>query len=569
MLKQIVDCAAGRVKADIVLKNGRYVDVFGGIEAEGDIAIAQGVIAGIGNDYVGVKEYDIHGMTVIPGLIDGHVHIESSQVSPEEFALLTVPRGTTTVIADPHEIVNVCGEQGLDYMIKAAQGTPLEVRYQLPSCVPSTAFETSGAKLDAAAFSRLIARDDVCGCGEFMSYIDVVNGEAEALSKLCSAKASGKPIDGHAPALSGKALNAYVACGVQTDHECGDVSEFKEKTSKGLYCHLRHGSTTRNIAENSRAVTAMNLRRALICTDDRNAYDLATAGGMDDALRTVVKAGLNPVWAVIAATLNNAECYGLKDKGAIAPGYAADLVVVDSLTNFNAVYVFKRGMLVAERGKACFSPNKYLPETIKSTVNIAPITPDSFRIKARGNILHAISVTPGGVLTRDELCRVESADGDVVLNSGMAKLAVVERHFASGRIGLGLLKNYTVKNGAVGITVAHDSHNMIIAGDNNRDMSAVANAIKSAGGGIAVAHGDCVKTLPLDIAGLMSSLSHEEYNKSLFAMREEAYGLGISRELDPFMALVFMSLLVIPDIKLSDMGLFDVNNMRFIDICND
>ena len=350
MIKQCIDAAANRVKADIVLRNASYVNVYTGRIEEGDIAIVGDRIVGVGA-YEGKKEYDVKGLTVLPGYIDGHVHIESSQLSPEEFASLIVPRGTTTIIADPHEITNVCGMDGVDYIIRASKNIPLDVKVQLPSCVPATPFETSGATLSGKDIEEHICDDGVFGLGEFMNYPGVINADPDVVRKLEAAHRAGKIIDGHAPATSGNALNAYLCGGISTDHECISVEELDEKISKGMYVHLRHGSSTRNLVSNCKAVNAANMRRFILCTDDRHAADLKEKGHIDDALRKAVAGGLDPIWAVTIATLNGAECYSLKDKGAIAPMKIADLVVVDNLKDFNAKYVFKGGKLVQYRAR--------------------------------------------------------------------------------------------------------------------------------------------------------------------------------------------------------------------------
>ena len=364
MIKQCIDAAANRVKADIVLRNASYVNVFTGRIEEGDIAIVGDRIVGVGK-YEGKEEYDVKGLTVLPGYIDGHVHIESSQLSPEEFASLIVPRGTTTIIADPHEITNVCGMDGVDYIIRASKNIPLDVRVQLPSCVPATPFETSGAILSGKDVEEHICDDGVFGLGEFMNYPGVINADPDVIRKLEAAHRAGKIIDGHAPATSGNALNAYLCGGISTDHECISVEELDEKISKGMYVHLRHGSSTRNLVSNSKAVNAANMRRFILCTDDRHAADLKEKGHIDDALRKAVAGGLDPIWAVTIATLNGAECYSLKDKGAIAPMKIADLVVVDNLKDFNAKYVFKGGKLVpsSTRQRDIFPPRCSTPCT--------------------------------------------------------------------------------------------------------------------------------------------------------------------------------------------------------------
>ena len=567
MLEQIIDAAIGRKKAEIVLKNGRFVNVFTGEICEGDIAIEGGKIVGFGK-YEGETEYDIAGKIAVPGLIDAHVHIESSQLSPEEFARLVLPRGTTTVIADPHEITNVCGIAGAKYIADAAKNTPLEVKVMLPSCVPATAFETSGATLTGADTEKYIGADFIHGLGEFMNYPGVIYKDAEVMKKLAAARDEGKVIDGHAPSTSGLGLNAYIAAGISTDHECTSPEEALEKISKGMYVHLREGSATRNVAVNCKAANASNLRRFLLCTDDRHAADIRAKGHLDNALRVAVAAGMNPVWAVIAATLNSAECYRLYGKGAIAPGYDADIAVFDDLKNFNCAMTFKGGKLVAKEGKALFaSGGKYLPDAVKNTVHVGDIAADDFKIKLKGKRANVIRILKDNVVTEKVVREVESEHGDVKLSgTDLLKLAVVERHHGTGNIGLGLLEGYGLKNGAIALTIAHDSHNVIVLGDNNADMAAAVAELKRIGGGMAIAEGGRAYSLSLDIAGLMSSLPAEEYIAQSEKLLEKAYSMGVSRDFEAFMSLSFLALLVIPSIKLSDKGLFDADKFEFCSI---
>lgn len=567
--EKFIHAAAGRIKCDLVLKNARFVNVFGGTVEEGDIAIVGDRIVGTGA-YGGEREIDVAGFTVLPAYIDAHVHIESSQLSPEEFASLVVPRGTATVIADPHEIVNVCGLAGAEYIAKACEPLPLDVKVQLPSCVPATPYETSGAVLSSRDVAQNIGNPYVYGLGEFMNYPAVIAAEPEALTKLGAAYAAGKIVDGHAPALSGKDLNAYLCGGISTDHECVSCGEIGEKVGKGMYVHLRHGSAMRNLEANCKAVNASNMRRFLLCTDDRHAADLKEKGHIDDALRHAVAAGLDPVGAVTIATLNAAECYGLKYRGAVAPFYYADLVVVDNLQNFGAQLVIKDGKIVAEKGKPLFDTSvRYLPDCVKNTVRFRPVCADDFRLKLGGERAYAIAVRAGDAVTRREIVTLPSAEGDVVLRgSGVLKLAVVERHKMTGNIGKGLIKGYGFHGGAMGTTVAHDSHNVILLGDDNASMAKVANELARIGGGMAVADGKTgeVFSLPLDIGGLMSSRGAESFCRDSKALAERAYAMGVDRGQDAFMSLAFLSLAVIPEIRLLDTGLFDVQKFAFTEL---
>ncbi len=564
MLEKLIKAAKGEVKADVVLKNASYIDVFSGKISKGDIAIVGEKIVGTGN-YDGETEIDCTGLTVLPGYIDGHVHIESSQLSPEEFASLIVPRGTTTIIADPHEITNVCGMDGCEYISRASENIPLDVKLQLPSCVPATPFETSGARLDGGEISKQIKKDYIFGLGEFMNYPGVINCDRDVIKKLEAAHTEGKIIDGHAPAVYGKELNAYLCGGITTDHECVTKEEIEEKVSKGMYIHIRHGSSTQNLG-NAKFINARNSRRFILCTDDRHAADLKEKGHIDDALRRLVKDGLDPVTAVTCATLNCAECYSLKWRGAIAPFWFADLVVVDGLKNFNALYVLKDGKLVAKDGKALFDTSKrYLPKTVLNTVHLKELCADDFKISIKGNKVKAMTIEPGGVVTGCEIVEVRNEDGDInVKGTDLLKLAVVERHKMTGNIGKAIFKGYGLKGGAMGITIAHDSHNIILLGDDNAAMAKAANKLKEIGGGMVLVETDGeTHYLTLDVAGLMSSCDAENLQSYSRAIIEQAHGMGVKREYEAFMSLAFLSLAVIPRLKILDTGLFDVEKFAF------
>ena len=564
MREDLIDVALGRREADAVLKNGSYVNVFTGEVLHGDIAVAGGKIAGIGV-YKGKKEYDIGGKVAVPGLIDAHVHIESAQLSPGEFARLVMPCGTTTVIADPHEIVNVCGVAGARYIDRAAADTPLEVHLMLPSCVPATAFETSGASLSAAETAQLLREDTFLGLGEFMNLPGVIGKDPEAMQKIAAARALSKIVDGHAPGAEGESLNAYIAAGIATDHESTCAAEAEEKAAKGLYVHLREGTAAHNVAENCRAVTAANLRRFLFCTDDRHAADIRAHGHIDNALRVAVGEGMNPVWAVIAATRNAAECYKLEGKGAIAPGYDADIAVFDDLHDFRCAYTFKAGVAVAEGGAPLFSASQwYLPEAVRGTVHLHDVPPDRFRLRLRGERANVIRMERGSLVTGRAVRAVRTEGEDVALGgTDLLKLAVVERHRGTGNIGLGLLEGFGPLDGALATTVAHDSHNVIVLGSNNADMAAAVRELARIGGGMAVAGQGRVRSLALEIGGLMSTLPAEEFIERAERLYEAAYGLGVARGFDPFMALSFLALPVIPALKLTDRGLFDVEKFAF------
>lgn len=563
---RLADVAAGRRKADVVLKNAAYLDVFSVCVRRGDIAVCGGKIAGVG-EYEGEVEYDFGGKIVTPGLIDGHMHIESTQLSPEEFAALAVTRGTTLVVADPHEIVNVCGLAGARYISRAAARTPLEVKLMLPSCVPATPFETSGAVLGAAETAKAIGQKTFFGLGEMMNYPAIAAGEREVLAKMVAASAAGKPADGHAPRMTGRELNAYVVSGAVADHECATPEEAEEKISKGMYVLLREGSASHDLKNLASAVNDGNFRRFALCTDDRHADGLAEEGHIDHVLRTAVKSGISGERAVVMCTLNAAECFGLKGKGAVAPGYDADLAVFGDLKDFDCAAVFKGGKLVAEGGKALFRCKKYVPAEVKNTVKVADVTPEDFTIKLNGTRARAIGLIKGSLVTRSLVEEVQSRDGDVVLEgTDLLRLAVVERHFATGRIGLGLVKGYGLKGGAVATTVAHDSHNIIVIGDKKDDMAAAVAELKRIGGGMALSLGGVVHSVPLDIAGLMSSAPCKKHVKLSAALSEMAYAAGVDRGFEAFMTLSFLALAVLPELRLTDRGLFDVTKFGFTSI---
>ena len=567
MLEKYILAAKREKKCDLVLKNATYVDVFTASIKKGDIAVVGEKIVGVG-EYEGEREIDCSSLTVLPGYIDGHVHIESSQLSPEEFASLIVPRGTTTIIADPHEITNVCGMAGCEYIAKASESVPLDVKIQLPSCVPATPFETSGAVLEGKDIEENIGNSYIFGLGEFMNYPGVIYCVPDVLKKLEAAHAAGKVIDGHAPAVYGYELNAYLCGGITTDHECVTKEEIEEKISKGVYVHIRHGSSTQNLG-NAKYMTDGNMRRFILCTDDRHAADLKEKGHLDDALRRIVADGTDPVRAVICATLNCAECYGLKWRGAIAPFYLADLVAVDDLKSFNAKYVVKSGKLVAANGKPLFDTSKrYLPSSVLNTVHLKEMKADDFILTLKGKRAKAMTIEPGGVVTGCEIVEVDSRNGDVVLDgTDLLKLTVVERHKMTGNIGRALFKGYGFKGGALGITIAHDSHNIILMGDDNESMARAANRLKEIGGGMVIVEkGGDVHSLTLDIAGLMSSRDAEGLQRDSRALIERAHSMGVKREYEAFMSLAFLSLAVIPKLKVTDAGLFDVEKFAFTEI---
>ncbi len=559
--------AAGRVLPSLVLKNGKIVNVFSGEIVDGDIAIEGNKIVGIGN-YEGVEEIDLAGKYVSPGFIDGHVHIESSLATPSEFAKAVVPRGTTTIIADPHEIANVCGMEGIEYMIEASENIPLGVYVMLPSCVPSTTFENAGAILRADDLKRLINHERVLGLGELMDYPNVIEGKSDIIDKIIMA--DGKIIDGHGPSIEGKDLNAYAAAGIRTEHECSTVEEMLDRLRLGMYILIREGSAARNLKDLIKAVNKENMRRCLFCADDKHPEDILLNGHIDHNLRLAVEEGIDPINSIQMATINAAECYGLKHIGAIAPGYDADIVVLEDLKEFKALKVFKKGKLVAEKNKALFNIAMGDYSKVTNTVHIKEVVEEDLRIRLESNRVNVIKILPRSLVTEKVEREVDIEDGffKYNVNQDILKLVVVERHKATGNIGLGLVENFNLKGGAIASTIAHDSHNIIVIGDNDGDILLAIDEVTRVGGGITMASdGKIIQTLELPIGGLMSIEPIEKINSDLGEMLDIAYEkLGVSKDIEPFMTLAFLALPVIPDLKLTDMGLFDVKNFKFTEI---
>lgn len=569
-LKKLIDTAAGRIPADVVIKNCKVVNVFSGKIVEGDIAISGDQIAGIGN-YEGKEVVDAEGRYAAPGFIDSHIHIESSYVCPEEIGRLLVPHGGTTIIADPHEIVNVCGIRGLDYMMEAAEGTKLDIKYMLPSCVPATPFEHTGAVINAPEMEEPIKREGILGLGEFMNFPGVIGADDSVLDKLMTAKEEGKIIDGHGPAITGKALNAYASARILADHECSTVEEMEDRLERGMYILLRQGSACHNLRTLLKGVTPENVRRCLLCSDDRQPKTILHEGHLDNHLRICVEEGLDAVSAIRMATLNAAECFRLYDRGAIAPGYRADIVLLDDLKDFHVSRVWIRGELVAEEGK-------YLPEihfhdaaSVKGSVIVKDFSKEKFKMHLKSNHVNTIGILPGGVVTKKEVVDIQlDENGEFIRNPevDIVKVAVVERHQGTGNVACGFLKGYGIKEGAVALSVAHDSHNIIVVGVSDEEMEFAVNClIEQEGGIVLVKEGKVIESMPMPIAGLMTDKSGEWVEQKLIDIHEKAYSeLGISGDVEPVMTLCFMSLAVIPEIKLTDMGLFDVMSFSFIPV---
>ncbi len=568
-LSTMIDAAMHRVPADLVIYNCNVVDVYTGTIRADSIAITDGHIVGFGDDYRGREEYNANGAYAAPGLIDAHIHIESSYTSPEEFGRMVVPRGTTTVIADPHEIVNVYGLEGFNYMIRAAEKTELSVRYMMPSCVPATPLEDSGAIVNAFDMQWPMGDRHVPGLGEFMNYPGIINKSDEDLNKLLVALNMHKVIDGHSPGLTGAQLNAYAASGVKTDHECSTVKEMTERLERGMYVQMRDGSACHDLKNLIPAITPFNYKRCLLCSDDRQPRTILEEGHIDNHLRMLVKAGIDPVMALCMATLNCAECYKLEDRGGLAPGKRADIVLFNNLEDFRAQAVFIEGKKIAEDGKYLPSFEKTPIFSVRGSMHVKPFTVDQLKMHLTGTHVRAIEIVLDGVTTKAAEADVKlDQDGDFIFDPAqdIVKIAVLERHHNTGKIGLGFLKNYGIRRGAVALSVAHDSHNIICVGVSNEEMYAAIQAlIEQEGGFVLVEDNKVISSLPLPIAGLMSDLPGEEVAARIKEMHDTAYErLDINREIEPVMTLCFMSLLVIPELKISTRGMFDVTKFDFV-----
>lgn len=569
-LKRLIEVAKGATPADVVIKNCKIVNVFSGEIMEGDIAISGGQIAGIGT-YEGKEVVDGGGRYAAPGFIDSHIHIESSYVSPEELGRLLVPHGGTTIMADPHEVANVCGEEGLRYMIEAGKRTALDIQYELPSCVPATPFENAGAVLGAREIEKLITAKDFVGLGEFMNFPGVLNTDEDVMDKLIAAKKAGKWIDGHGAGLTGNALNAYISAGILGDHECSTVEEMKERLERGQYILLRQGSACHNLRTLLKGVTKENSRRCLLCSDDRQPKTILEEGHLDNHLRICVEEGIDAITAIRMATLNAAECFGLKDRGAIAPGYRADIVLLDDLKDFSVNRVWIEGKLVAEEGRYLPKIEKYDISSVKGSVVLKDFSKEKFKMHLTSNKVNVIGILPGGVVTEKLTAEIAlDENGEFVRNpeEDIVKVAVLERHKGTGNVACGFLKGYGIKEGAVALSVAHDSHNIIVVGVSDEEMEfAVMSLVAQEGGIVLVKDGQVVESMPMPIAGLMSDQSGEWVDEKLTSIHDKAYTeLGICGSVEPVMTLCFMSLIVIPALKLTDTGLFDVTSFSFIPV---
>lgn len=562
-LPRTLAVARGDEPADLLLRNARLVNVLSGEIHPADVAVAGPLIAGVGDGYKARREIDLGGRFLCPGFLDAHVHIESSMVPPAEFARAVVPRGVTTVVTDPHEIGNVLGLEGVRFMLGDAAGSPLDVRINAPSCVPATHLETSGARLEAADLASLLSEPKVIGLAEVMNFPGVIQGDPEIVAKLCAFH--GRIVDGHCPGLSGHRLSAYAAAGISSDHECVTVEEAREKLRVGLAIFLREASNARNLRDLLPLVTPANERRLCLCTDDRHPIDLLGEGSIDHLVRLAIAAGTDPVTAIRMATLNTAEHYRLKDRGAIAPGRRADLVVFSDLAAPRAEEVFVSGEPVAREGAMVHDRRHRRYDHVPKTVRIDPERLD-FRIRAEGTHARVIGAIPDQLLTHHLTREVPVRDGWAHADPerDLLKMAVIERHHGTGNIGLGFVQGVGLTRGAIASTVAHDHHNLVVIGADDVSMRTAALAVANAGGGLAVAEGEqelCV--LPLPIAGLMSEWEIDMVRDRLQLLLDHSHRLG-ARLRDPFMAMSFLALEVIPALKLTDVGLVDVEQFEVV-----
>lgn len=575
LLREQVAAATGSKKAELVLKNAQIVNVFTQSVETGDIAIEGGYIVGIGN-YEGITEKDLGGAYVCPGFLDGHIHIESSMTSPGEFERAVVPHGTIAVITDPHEIANVAGTAGIRFMMQSAQKLDLDVYFMLPSCVPATDLDESGAELLARDLEPFYADEKVLGLAEMMNAFGVTHGDKGCFEKLVQARSLKKAIDGHAPALSGKELNAYVTAGIRSDHECSDFEEAKEKFARGQWIMIRQGTAAKNLKALMGMFEDPYYQRCLLVTDDKHPGDLIRIGHIDAVIREAVSMGADPIRAIRMGTLNAAAYFGLHDMGAVAPGYKADLAVFDDLRTLNVKQVYKGGKLVAENGKMLHQKEKNtdwsteIKERVFHSFHRVPITVEELQLKeTTGTHQRVIDMVAHELITKERIEEWKELPGvapGVDISRDIVKLAAIERHKNTGHVGLGFLGKYGLKKGAVATSIGHDSHNLVIAGVTDEDMVLAGNRVIENGGGLAIAlEGKVLADLPLPIGGLMADEPVEVVDEKLEHMKKLSVELGISEDIDAFMTLAFISLPVIPKLRLNTYGVVDVEKHQVVE----
>ena len=563
-LKQLISVARGESPADLILADGKVVNIFNGEIETTDVAIYGGMVAGIG-DYRQAKEIiDLKGKYVVPGLISGHTHLESSMLDVGQYARAVVPHGTSAIVTDLHEIANVCGLEGIKYVLDYARRLPFDLFLMAPSCVPATYLETAGATISPEDIKRILRFKECIGLGEVMNYPGVLFGDDGMLSKIESAK--GKIIDGHAPGVSGKNLNAYIGAGIHSDHESVALAEAEEKLRRGMHIMIREGSTEKNLEALLPLVTDKTYPRCFFVVDDRHAEDILHDGDIDAVVRKAIRLGLDPVRAIQMATINTANYFRLGKLGAVAPGYFANLIILDSLTDFKVKSVYYRGRLAAENGRPLFNLPKAPANRLNRTVNVKPFTIDALKLKAKGESALAIEIVPGQIITRKKSVKVTVKDGFIVpdTNRDILKAVVVERHKATGNIGLGIVTGFGLKRGALASSTAHDSHNIVVVGAGDEDIFTAIKEVERIQGGIVVAAGGKILgSLATPIAGLLSGEPSEKVVSSLERLQDIAHELGCALP-SPFAALSFLALPVIPELRLTDLGLVDVNEFKLI-----
>ncbi len=567
LMKKLIDTATKREPADLVLREAQVMDVFSGKIERKDVAIREGYVAALGLDFPAQETFHLKGAYLLPGFIDAHIHLESSLVSPAQFCKAALVRGTTAIIADPHEMANVLGVEGVEYMLRITRHLPMDIFFTAPSCVPATPLETSGATLGARELDSLLDHPRVVGLGEVMNFPGVIQGDPQTLEKIHLALERGKKVDGHAPGLTGEALSAYVAPGITSDHECIHLKEAEEKLKRGMYIMIREGSTAKNMSALIPLVRAFGVSRFMLVTDDRHPQDLLEEGHIDFLLRKAVYLGIAPNLAVRMATFNPAFYFNLRRRGAIAPGYMADMVVVKDLRDFSPVMVFKKGRLVAEEGILLEGIDTALPEPPPPSFNMRlPERP--FAIPVKGTRARVIRVIPNQIATEEEVAKPPSRDGWVVSDPAqdLLKVAVIERHKGTGNVGLGLIKGFGLKEGALASSVAHDSHNVVVVGASDQEMLLAVRKVEDMGGGLVVVKGQKVlAALPLPLAGLVSLEPVERVAQEVQALHRAAIQLGCTLD-NPFMALSFLALPVIPKLKITDLGLVDVEQFKVVEL---
>ena len=558
--QRIIAAAAGREPADLVLKNATFVNAFSNELSTMDIAVAEGLIVGMGS-YQGRSEVDCTGKIILPGFLDAHIHLESSLVSPTEFVKAVLPHGTTTVVTDPHEIANVMGTDGIEYMLQATEDLPVDVRFMLPSCVPATPLDESGAILDYRAIDSFYDHPRVQGLAEMMNFVGAINGDEQTVEKIVAAQAHHKKIDGHAPDLQGNDLNAYIAAGVYSDHECHDVKDAIAKLERGQFIMIREGTAARNLEALMPLLTGKYADRCMFCTDDKHPNDLLEKGHIDYIVKKAISLGADPITAVKVACHNAARYFLLNNRGGISPGYLADFVIIDNFQDFNIEQVYKKGVLMVDHGEIQDFPSPeiepYLVERAHKTFHVAALTAEDFAEKRPRGIIGMVD---------GEITTVDAGYSDRIdVEYDVLKIAVVERHKNTHHIGIGYIQGYGLKSGAVATSISHDSHNIIVVGTNETDMAAAVNRVVELNGGIVVWDGgQSVAEVPLAIAGIMSDEPLVTVNEKLETAKDAAHKLGVNPGIDPFMTLSFMALPVIPSLRITTRGVFDVTTQSYV-----